>query len=108
MKLPANATLADVPGLLPALRRAAAEPSPGDGAFTVDASALQAFDTSLLSLLLQARREATAAGRLFRINGAPPKLAQLATLYGVDALLSLSASATSDPKAAPAPEAAGA
>jgi phospholipid transport system transporter-binding protein len=105
MKLPANATLADVPGLLPALRLAAAE-KPASGPFTVDASGLQAFDTSLLSLLLQARREATAAGRGFRISGAPPKLAQLAALYGVDALLSLSPSQPAAPAAGPAPAAA--
>ncbi len=96
MKLPTNATLAEVPGLLPALRQAAADQAAGNGAFTVDASALQAFDTSLLSLLLQARREATAAGRRFAISGAPPKLVQLAVLYGVDSLLSLA------PPAAPA------
>lgn len=89
MKLPETATLAEVPGLLPALQAAAA----GSGSFIVDASALRDFDTSLLSLLLQARRTAMAAGRPFAIVGAPPKLARLAALYGVDSLLSLDASA---------------
>lgn len=96
MKLPATATLAEVPGLLPALRSAAAGSS---GTFNVDASELRDFDTSLLSLLLQARREAMAAGRPFAIVGAPPKLARLAALYGVDSLLLLGDSA---PPAVPA------
>ena len=96
MKLPATATLAEVPGLLPALHAAAT----GAGPLTLDASALQVFDTSLLSLLLQARREAAAAGRPFGIVGAPPKLMQLAALYGVDSLLSLASLPAASPAVA--------
>jgi phospholipid transport system transporter-binding protein len=102
MKLPTTATLAQVPGLLPALRAAAAQPPQRGNALEVDASALREFDTSLLSLLLQARREATAAGRSFAISGAPPKLVQLAALYGVSELLSLPPPAPSPPAASPA------
>lgn len=88
MQLPADATLehaAELAALLPA---ALAE---GGGVFSVDASALQAYDTSTIALLLQARRAAQAAGRDFNVTGAPAQLAQLAALYGVEELLSLSA-----------------
>ena len=57
----------------------------------VDASALTDFDTAALALLLQARRLAQAGGRAFEVHGAPPKLTQLAQLYGVAELLSLAA-----------------
>jgi len=65
---------------------------PADGsASVIDASALREFDTSALALLLQAKRLAQAAGRGFEVHGAPPKLQQLAQLYGVHELLGLSA-----------------
>ena len=70
---------------LPPARRASA----GSGPLRVDASALQAFDTSAIALLLHGRRLAQAAGRDFDVRGAPPKLAQLAQLYGVAELLGL-------------------
>ena len=68
----------------------------GSGEFTVDASALKDYDTSTIALLLQARRLATAAGRGFSVTGAPAQLAQLAALYGVEELLSLSSGAPRD------------
>lgn len=86
MKLPATATLDETADLA---ARLAAEVSAGSGTLTVDASALTAFDSSAIALLLQARRLARAAGRGFAVRGAPPKLAELATLYGVVELLSL-------------------
>jgi phospholipid transport system transporter-binding protein len=92
MKLPANATLEQAAGLAAQLPAALAAESVG--AFHIDASALTAYDTSTVSLLLQAHRLATAAGRSFEVTGAPPQLAQLARLYGVEALLSLSAATT--------------
>ena len=88
MQLPADATLehaAELAALLPA---ALAE---GSGVFSIDASALKAYDTSTIALLLQARRAAQAASRGFSVSGAPTQLAQLAALYGVEDLLSLSA-----------------
>jgi phospholipid transport system transporter-binding protein len=82
MKLPATLTLDQVAALGAAL--------PADGsAGAIDASALREFDTSALALLLQAKRLAQAAGRGFEVNGAPPKLQQLAQLYGVHELLGL-------------------
>lgn len=79
LQLPASATFGDASRLVALL----------DGADTVDASQLQAFDTSAIALLLEARRRAQARGAVFRVTGAPPKLRQLAQLYGVEELLSL-------------------
>jgi phospholipid transport system transporter-binding protein len=55
---------------------------------TVDASALQQFDSSALAVLLDCRRQALAAGRTFAVAGMPQRLAQLASLYGVAELIS--------------------
>lgn len=85
MKLPPTLTLDQAGAALDALRADAAN----GGALAIDASALSQFDSSTLALLLQARRQAQAGGRDFQVHGAPPKLAQLARLYGVDQLLGL-------------------
>jgi phospholipid transport system transporter-binding protein len=69
----------------------------------VDASALQVFDTATIALLLELRRRAAAGGATLRLDAAPPKLVQLATLYGVGDLLSGSSSASAS---GPAPAAA--
>jgi phospholipid transport system transporter-binding protein len=55
----------------------------------IDASALADLDTAAIALLLDCRRQAQAAGKPLQVVGAPPKLAQLATLYGVADLLAL-------------------
>jgi phospholipid transport system transporter-binding protein len=89
LQLPADATLEHAAGLAATLPAALAQ---GEGLFSVDASALQDYDTSTIALLLQARRAAQAAGRGFAVTGAPAQLTQLAALYGVEELLSLSAS----------------
>ena len=52
-----------------------------------DASALSSFDSSALAVLLACRREALAVGRSFVVRGLHPRLAGLAGLYGVSALL---------------------
>ena len=53
----------------------------------VDASALAQFDSSAIAVLLECRREASAAGRAFSVKGLPPRLRELAALYGVAGLL---------------------
>jgi phospholipid transport system transporter-binding protein len=53
----------------------------------IDASPLQQLDSSAIAVLLECRRLAQASGRRFELRGAPPKLASLAQLYGVDTLL---------------------
>lgn len=54
---------------------------------TVDASGLQHFDSAALAVLLECQRLAQAWGKGFAVRNAPGKLAELARLYGVDALL---------------------
>jgi phospholipid transport system transporter-binding protein len=52
-----------------------------------DASALRAFDSSALAVLLECRREALALGKTFAVSQLPSRLRELATLYGVAGLL---------------------
>ncbi len=82
MQLPATATLAEACSLLQALDA---------GPDVIDASAMKHFDTSAVAILLEASRRARARGATLVVRGAPPKLVELARLYGVDELLSLEA-----------------
>jgi len=59
----------------------------GEAEVTVDASGLQRFDSSALAVLLECQRLAKAWGKGFTVRHAPPKLTDLARLYGVDVLL---------------------
>ncbi len=56
-----------------------------------DASGLNEFDSSALAVLLECRREALLAGKTFSVRGAPARLNQLATLYGVAELIPVTA-----------------
>ncbi len=87
MKLPEIATLEQAPGLLGQVDAALA--AAGGASVVIDASALRDFDTSAVALLLEARRRGKRANVEVRIDGVPPKLVELARLYGVDELLSL-------------------
>ena len=58
-----------------------------EGAVTVDASPLERFDSSVLALLLQLRRDALALSKTFSVKGLPSRLRDLAGLYGVAELL---------------------
>ena len=90
--LPATLTLADASATLASLLEAiAADPAP-----VLDATGLQTLDSAAVAVLLQCRRSALAAGKPLQIVGAPPKLSQLAQLYGVDELVA------AQPAAAPA------
>jgi phospholipid transport system transporter-binding protein len=84
LQLPATANLGEAARLAQALQ---GEMAAGSGTVTLDASALQVYDTSTVALLLQLRRVAQAAGRPFELLSPPAKLVQLAQLYGVDELL---------------------
>ncbi len=66
-----------------ALRAAAADQAP----LIADASDMTQFDSSALAVLLECRREALALGRTFFVQGLPPRLRQLAGLYGIAALI---------------------
>jgi phospholipid transport system transporter-binding protein len=69
----------------------------GGDLLTVDASALRDFDSAVLAVLLECRRLAQAWGKRFMVHGAPPKLAGLAKLYGVESLLGLDGATAAAP-----------
>ena len=95
VQLPAKATLAEADALLASLKAALpAALAAGGGILRIDASPLQQFDTSLVAVLLHTRRVAVAGGGRIEIVGAPPKLADLARLYGVESLLPLTAASS--------------
>jgi len=58
-----------------------------DRVVLLDASGLQQFDSSALAVLLACRREAQTLGRSLQLQGLSDRLRELATLYGVLALL---------------------
>ena len=87
MQLPASVTLADVGECLQRLDAALA--AHGGGDFELDASALQQFDSAAVALLLHAQRGAQARQWPLSVTHTPPKLAELAQLYGVESLLPL-------------------
>jgi phospholipid transport system transporter-binding protein len=89
--LPAVITHAEVPHVLSlfkqTLEQAAAQGNVDAAMLTVDGSALQHFDSSALAVLLECQRMARSKGRAFAVQSLPPKLTELARLYGVDGLL---------------------
>ena len=84
--LPATLTAREARDTLRMLKQALEKEGSGS-AVVVDAGPLQPFDSSALAVLLELDRLAEAWGRGFAIRSAPTKLAALAKLYGVDALL---------------------
>ena len=92
--LPATVTSREARDALRMLAQAL-QREPGDEA-VVNAGSLQQFDSSALAVLLECERLAQAWGKRFSVIEAPPKLAALAKLYGVDALL-LRPGATASP-----------
>lgn len=91
LMLPAVITHAEVPAVLRLFRetldQAAAAGQGAAAMLTVDGSALQQFDSSALAVLLECQRVARSRGRAFAVQSLPPKLMELARLYGVDGLL---------------------
>jgi phospholipid transport system transporter-binding protein len=83
--LPARLTMSEVGAELARLQPLLA----ADSAPVLDASALQVLDTAAIALLLACQRQVKAAGRTLKVVGAPPKLGQLARLYGVEGLAGL-------------------
>ena len=53
----------------------------------LDATALCRFDSAALAVLLEFRRQCLALGKRLLIRGMPPRLTDVATLYGIEALL---------------------
>jgi phospholipid transport system transporter-binding protein len=85
LALPATTTIDQVPALREEWATHWAEI--GGGELQIQAAALKAFDTSTLALLLEAQRTAKAQGGSFVVLGAPPKLIELAKLYGIEELV---------------------
>ena len=83
--LPPRLTHEEAPACMRMLQEGIA--SHNGSSTVVDASVLERFDSSALAVLLECRREATALGRGFSVKGLPARLRELASLYGVAALL---------------------
>ena len=68
------------------LAAAGASPLPESG--VVACEGIVAVDSAALAVLLAIRRRAVAEGRSLAFRGVPKAIAALATLYGVEALIS--------------------
>jgi phospholipid transport system transporter-binding protein len=85
--LPERLTLEQAVPTLAQLKQAlAAQPGPQ---VQIDAGALQEFDTSAVSVLLELRRWLQPQGKTLLVQHAPQRLRDLVTLYGVQELLSV-------------------
>jgi len=83
--LPATLTMSEARDALAMLEQALRrEPAPD---IVIDASSLQQFDTAAIAVLLECQRLAHAWGKRLAIRHTPSKLAALAKLYGVNALM---------------------
>lgn len=87
LALPAQLTLREARQTLASLSGALAS---AQGEAVVDASPLTQIDSSALAVLLELKRQAASRGLRFEVRGAPPRLQDLARLYGVQGLLALS------------------
>lgn len=91
-----------------AMLKQALQSEGGEGPVVVDAGPLNTLDSAALAVLLEVDRLAGAWGRVFFVRGAPPKLAALAKLYGLDTLLlrseapGVAAGAAAEPQRSPA------
>lgn len=87
MRLPERITLGDARAALATLGAELSAQPGGPSVVEIDASALNRFDSSALGVLVELHRRAAAAGRSCRLIGMPPRLAELARLYGVTELV---------------------
>ena len=83
--LPERLTHADAPACARMLAQSLRSDPPAQ--VVADAGALQEFDSSALAVLLDCRREAMALGKSFSVARMPPRLRELASVYGVGELL---------------------
>lgn len=89
LRLPERITLREARGVLETLGAALAAEPGAPAAIELDASALAQFDSSALGVLVGLHRRAAQAGRPCRLLGMPPRLTELARLYGVSELVAL-------------------
>lgn len=80
--LPETLTQQEVTGVLRVFREAV-QRLPAAGELVVDAAALRRFDSACLALILECQRMARRRGSAFVLRDAPPRLLELAALYGV-------------------------
>lgn len=59
----------------------------GRGDFAIDMSAVKRIDSTLVSLMLHAKRRAAAAGKTLAVTGVPVGLGELVKLYGLEKIL---------------------
>ena len=85
LALPERLTLAEADQTLVRLGGDPAQQA--DAMVVVNAGSLKVFDSSALAVLLELRRRLLAQGKTLRVNGWPPRLEDLAALYGVRDLL---------------------
>lgn len=85
LALPERLTLAEADQTLVRLGGDLAQQA--DAMVVVNAGSLKVFDSSALAVLLELRRRLLAQGKTLRVNGWPPRLEDLAALYGVRDLL---------------------
>ena len=83
--LPAELTYAQAGACLNMLLQAAR--AEADTLVLIDATALARFDSSALAVLLACRRACIGQGKGFAVRNLPPRLRELAGLYGVHDLL---------------------
>jgi phospholipid transport system transporter-binding protein len=83
--LPDTLTMSEAPDTLRMLNQGLRDQA-GE-TLVVDASGLKRFDSAALAVLLECHRLAAAWGKAFEVRHLPPKLADLAGLYGVAGLL---------------------
>ena len=94
MALPAVLTQAQATTVAAQLQRAIAGQT---RSFVLDASALQQFDSSALSVLLTGLRAAADKGIQLQVHGLPARAQQLAQVYGLSDLLQTPAPALQSP-----------
>ena len=83
--LPENLTLETATACVDSFRQDVVNQS--DSTVVVDATVMREFDSAALAVLLEGRRSVVAAGKNFAVRNLPPRLQQLAALYGVAELL---------------------
>ena len=93
--LPATLTATEAQRTLAQMAAAIAKHE--DAQVQINASALTHFNSAALAVLLECCRLAQAAGKTCLVSGAPPKLAALTALYGLDELLPMVATDAAAP-----------
>lgn len=86
LTLPQKVGLGNAPQVLAALSHTL-EAEPAQSPVELDASSLVDFDSAVLAVMLECQRRAQASGHALSLVGAPPKLVELARVYGLSELL---------------------